>query len=420
MYDFDSYLLYETKPRATLNLKLKVTLKEPVDADVLTESAQKAFRRFPYYRKKLTLDETGAHVFEPSDEDIAVIEESSDRITLGSEETNYFFFAITWEDHTIYFHTSHSICGACGMLMWVKSTLWQYLTDLHKTEIDPAGIMIPSTPVSVDEYAVPDLSKASTDDLIPVKGFGDAYMPIDDYKRYLKDPFSKVLFVPIILPEKDLIRYASANDGSPNSIVSALIFKTLMRVYKDRDVDFLSSAIVDNYRADVGCPNTYQDLVRMLRIKYNSNMADWPIKKLSTVTRGSMYLQMQPELSWIKLKKLMEFRDGIDAAKTHEAKVKYACDHSPIKNASKDTFIVSYVGRENWGGLVDYIDSAFLITDGHLLFELISVSGKLCLSFQQVIDDDKYLEAFLELLDEEHISYEVGSKEPKKLAKIQI
>lgn len=59
----------------------------------------------------------------------------------------------------------------------------------------------------------------------------------------------------------------------------------------------ISAGIVCNYRKDVGCPETYRDLVRVLHARYLPSMKDWPIEKLSTVTRGSMYLQMQPEHS---------------------------------------------------------------------------------------------------------------------------
>ena len=41
-------------------------------------------------------------------------------------------------------------------------------------------------------------------------------------------------------------------------------------------------------------------------------MKDWPIEKLSTVTRGSMYLQMQPEISRETYRKVAAYREKID------------------------------------------------------------------------------------------------------------
>ena len=103
----------------------------------------------------------------------------------------------------------------------------------------------------------------------------------------------------------------------------------------------------------------------MLRVKYTAEMAQWPINKLSSMIRAKMALQMKPELSWAELKRL--FRDGIDAQKGMDNKIKYANEHSLVKTAPYDTFTISYVGNLPWGGISDYVDSVFSITDGHLL-----------------------------------------------------
>ncbi len=421
-YDFDSYFFYETIPRATLNIKLKVNLREPVDGRVLKESAAKAFRRFPYFRRRLWLDETGAHVLEPCDEELAVIEEGPERIVLGSEETHHLFFCITWTGKALYFHGPHSICGGCGLMFWVKATLWQYLTDLHQTKISSEGVLTPLTPFSPAEMALPDLGSAPAEEgsPVPAEAFGNAYMPMDDYERFFKDPFKGAVFIPIVLEEDEVISYARAKGGSPNSIFSSIMFKTLARVFQDREVPFISARIVANYRADVGCPETYRDLVRMLRVKYTPDMADWTIEKLSTMTRERMLLQMGPALSWRELKKTLAFRAEIDGVQSHEGKMKYAFDHSLIKNSPWDTYTISYVGKSPWGGVADYVDSCFFVTDGHFIQEITSLPGKICFSFQQVIEDDKYLKAFCQVLEEEHLHYEVGKMEEKKLARLQL
>ncbi|MCR5176395.1 MAG: hypothetical protein K6C05_06035 [Anaerovibrio sp.] len=419
-YDFDSYFFYETIPRASLNIKMKVNLTEHVDGKVLKDSATKAFHRFPYYRRIMRFDETGAHILEPSEEELVVKEEGAERIVLGSEETNHLFFCITWTGSSIYFHAPHSICGGCGMMVWVQATLWQYLTDLYQTEISSEGILTPLTPFSQSETAIPELSKAPADEGELVNDFGNAYMPMDDYEKYFKDPFKDVVFIPIILEQDEVIGHARANHASPNSLFSAIMFKTLGRVFRDRDVSFISSRIVANYRADVGCPDTYRDLVRMLRVKYTPDMLSWSIGKLSAMTREKMFLQLRPELSWLELKRLMAYRAEIDEVHSHEGKMQYAFDHSLIKNAPWDTYTISYVGNLPWGGLADYVESLFFITDGHFIQEITAVPGKFCFSFQQVVKDDKYLKAFLQILDEENLHYEVGNMEEKNLAGIHL
>ena len=172
-----------------------------------------------------------------------------------------------------------------------------------------------------------------------------------------------------------------------------------------------SGKIICNYRKDVGCPQTYRDLVRMLHVKYTSDLSDYTIDKLSTFARGSMYLQMQPETSVKEYRKLMELRDGIDAQKTFREKAEYALNNSLMRTGVSDTFTVSYVGNIPWGGLAEYIESVYSITDGHLMLEVNTLPDKFCISFQTFTDERKYLNAFLQVLEEEGISYVLGEGE---------
>ena len=414
-YDFDSYFLYESTPQSVLNIRFKVTLKELINPDILNEAAQKAFRRFPYFARTLRIDESGGHVLIPSNSPI-VVKEDRERITLGSEETNHLFFCITWCDNAIYFNCAHTFCGGCGAMFWIKSTLWQYLTDLYHCEILSDGILTPDSPMLPGETALPDMTTQPDSVPLPVPTIDNSYFPVEDYMESMKHPTQDHVFTPVIIEKDELMKYARLNDGSPNSILSSILFKAICKVLKGRnDLQQISSKIACNYRKDVGCPDTYKDMVRLLHVKYSVDMADWSIEKLSTVTRASMYLQMQPELSWQEYQNLMKLRDAIDAQQSHAEKKKYALEHSLLRNGSKSTFVISYAGNEQWGGLGDYIDSVFTLTAGHLMFEVNALPGKFCISFQQVITDDRYLKAFLSILDEEHIHYTVGEMEEKKL-----
>ena len=88
-------------------------------------------------------------------------------------------------------------------------------------------------------------------------------------------------------------------------------------------------------------------------------MKDWPIEKLSTVTRGSMYLQMQPEISRETYRQVVAYRDTIDKIPGKALKTAYALKNSPLRNGVKDTFNVSYVGNVDWGGLSEYVEEVF-------------------------------------------------------------
>ena len=420
-YEFDSYLLYEVTPAVAYTVRVKIQMKETVDGQILRQAAERAFRRFWYFAKTVRLGPDDAFIFENTGMPIVVKEETEVPVVLGSAETNGLYFCVTYTDKTIFFNFAHNFCGGCGAMPWIQATLWQYLTDRYHTAVSREGIVVPNDPVYAREMAYPDAEALPDDE--PLGGYkgGNSYVPMEEYMTYFSNPSAGTVYYPIEIGNKELMKYAKENDGSPNSILCAVFFKALSRVYRDNpQAAQISAKIVANYRNDVGCPYTYRDLVRLLHVKYTADMADWSIEKLSTMTRGSMYLQMQPEFGVQEYKKLVEFRNGIDEQKTFQEKAGYALTNSLMRADVTDTFTVSYVGNISWGGLAEYIESVNSITDGHLMLEVNSLPDKFCISFEQFTDDRKYLDAFLQVLDEEGISYTAGEAEPTGLPGIQL
>ena len=416
-YDFDSYLLYEVTPSSLYTAKVVVELNVPVNGDILREAAQKAFRRFPYYSRTVRLDDHGAYVLEPCDKPICVFEEG-EQVVLGTEQTNRLLFAITYSPSTVYFNFCHNFCGGCGAMPWIKSTLWHYLTD-EGYAIDSEGILTPDSPIPPEETAVPDPESFPEEEVIGRYTGGDSYVPIKDYLPYLTNPSKGgQVYYPITIDKSALMRFARENDGSPNSILSAAMFRMSSRVFPKAKQ--ISCGIVCNYRKDVGCPDTYRDLVRVLHARYLPSMKDWPIEKLSTVTRGSMYLQMQPEISRETYRQVVAYRDTIDKIPGKALKTAYALKNSPLRNGVKDTFNVSYVGNVDWGGLSEYVEEVFSLTEGHLMLEVNSARDKICIAFQVLNRDEDFIREFLKVLDEEGISYEIGEMMESRLPQISI
>ena len=416
-YDFDSYLLYEVTSASLYTAKVMVELSVPVNGDVLRGAARKAFRRFPYYSRTVRTDEYGAYVLEPCEEPICVFEEGNP-VTLGTAQTNGLLFAITYGQSTVYFNFCHNFCGGSGAMPWIKTTLWQYLKDAG-CPADPEGIIMPDAPIMPGETSVPDPGSFPEEEVIGQYKGGDSYYPLKEYLGYFVSPSnSGQAFYPITIEQSALMEYARDNDGSPNSILSALMFRMCSRVFPKAGQ--ISGGIICNYRKDVGCPDTYRDLVRVLHARYLPQMKDWPIEKLSTVTSGSMYLQMQPELSRETYRQVLAYRDEIDRREGNLFKKRYALKNSPLRAGAKDTFNISYVGKVDWGGLSPYVLEMYSLTEGHLMLEIDAVRGRFCIAFQVLNRDERYIEEFLKVLTEEGIPYEVGEMEESRLPQIEI
>ena len=103
------------------------------------------------------------------------------------------------------------------------------------------------------------------------------------------------------------------------------------------------------------------------------------------------------------------YHSGIDEQKTLKDKKKYAVSQSPLrgKDAIMNTFVVSYSGNFDLGDLAEYIDRYYGISEGHLMLDVTAKGDRIYLSFQQMIRNTKYVDAFKAILDENGISYQV-------------
>ena len=372
----DVYLLYEYRKKNAFTVRMKITLDEAVDEALLTQAASEAMTRFPYYSVKVDLDEGENYVLLPNDRQIKVLPEKDERLVLGSEEVAEHLFAITWRDNSIWFNWAHCMCGAYGAMYWIKTTLYQYLTKKYGPLTPPVDLKEVGSVVDEAEYACPD-----------VKAFMD---------------------------------YAKKIDGSPNSVLAAIMMKTSARYFPQKDGWHISAKIADDYRKDSGCSKSYRDYVRFIHVKYDWDMEKESIERLSQRARGAIITQMQPENSFEWYRRLDEARKGIDEQPDLKSKKKYAQKHSIYKSDARDTYMVSYVGKTDWGGMADYIDSLYVITDGNMMLEVMAMPDKICVTFQLLSKNSKLLDMFCEVLDEEKIAYQVSERMVRNMPDIQL
>ena len=76
----DIYLLYEYMEKVPFTVRMKVCLDVPVDAEILTDAAQEAISRLPYFSVKVGLDAGQNYTLEHNDKPVAVLPEKDDVI----------------------------------------------------------------------------------------------------------------------------------------------------------------------------------------------------------------------------------------------------------------------------------------------------------------------------------------------------
>ena len=406
-YSPDAYLLHESGKFITFNIRVKIVMKEAVDGDVLTAAAEKAFVRFPYYSKQIKIDEEGGIDLIPNPRTICVSPVSSKRTYLFSKEVNYQPCSIEYEDNCIYFNMYHGMCGGCGTFLWIKTTVYEYICARYGVRPDPGTTIMVDTPVSEDEFAFPKLEDIPKDTPEAHIRKDEVWFPgLEFLFGFGNLIFSDSVHYELQIPKKNLMKYVSENDGSPLAVVAAIMAKALFRALPKNELP-LRIETSHNYREEVGCPKTHQDLLSHVFYFVPHHTKDWPISKLCTLIRGSTYLQTQPEYAYETLRRFYDYTDIVDSVKGLKEKNECAAKNTHRRPDVHNSFIINYVGREDWGSMTEYVERAHVITDSHLLFEILDLGENFCITLMQMNKKKKYIDHFCKILEEENLPYKV-------------
>lgn len=417
----DTYLLYETRPDASSNTNIRFALEitEDINGEILSEAANEAIKRYPYFSVRIKI-ENGSYIFVPNSLPIVVMKTKMPSVPLGSEEVNYHLNYIDYTDDTIYFNISHSITDAAGYIPFIKSVLYQYLIRTHNEPISTEGINLPDSDFSHGEFDFPKISSLPESDFSLVKDAKMGYFPADDYINAMKNPdFKNDGYYCISMKQRELMKYVHSNDASPAAIIAVFMFKALAPLWP-KEEDVFSVGIACNFRNAVNCPNAFHSISRALHAQYKRSYLDMPVDKLGTITRGMIMLQSQPENSVIHMKKILKFHENVDSIKTIDEKKKYCLSEGVFTKGCKDTYNVSYVGQTDFGAMNKFVRSMNTIAFGNLLVEINAIGNMFYITFNQVIKTDKYINAFLNTLNEAGLSYSVSNYKTKNIAPLQL
>lgn len=417
----DIYLLYEYMEKLPFTVRFKVQLDAPIDEKLLDRAAQEAIERYPYFKVQVGLDKDQNYTLTHNVRPIAVLPEEDRRLVLGSEEVNRHLFAITYRDDCIWFNFSHAPCGAFGGMFWFKTTLYQYMIKRYGDLAAPKDLKLPDSPVTYGELFFPDADALPKDEPLYRYDGGDSNLALTRTLKYLLNPFVKdCYYYQIEIPSKEFMDYAAKIDGSPNTILAAMMYKASTRFLKEKKDTHLSVRIAADYRDDIGACESYRDFVRFIHIRYEWDMKNESIEKLNMRARGAVIKQNQAELGVERFVRLQKAHDDVDAQPDLKSKKKYALSNSAFRNDPRDNSTISYVGKMDWGEMDRHIKGLYTITDGDLMLEMNALSDKFCITFQLVDKKREPLERFCEILDGEKIPYTVSDRYVRYLPKIEL
>ena len=418
-YSIDTYPLYKDEKNFAFVVRAKARMKERVDIDVLRVAANKAIKRYPYFAVKIEIDESNAYVRVPNDKEVVVLPIGDKTPYLGSKEVNGHLLFLECDGKDIYFNISHTMCGGRGLQPWIMTTLWQYVADKYGIEPYAPNIRKPGEPLLEGEMDEPTLDTLPKDEPIYEYKSKNPHVMISDYMRALLVPFLRNdNYRVLTFSQKDIMTYAKGNDSSVAAFFLVTVAKALDRLLPEK-VTVIGGEMAHNLSANIGFKNTHSDILSHIHIDYTRDQLKMDMEKLGTMTRGQIILQTDPSVSSNELRGKLELFEKLDDIHGIEAKRKYMKENDPStgKDAKHGTYYVNYTGQMDWGEVADYIESFVAIVEGHLMLEVTSVGDKIFVCFMQMLNTEKYINAFQAVLKELGIPYTMEGPFPKKLSR---
>ena len=421
-YSIDTYPLYKDEKRFAFVVRAKLRMKDSVDIDVLRSAANKAIKRYPYFAVKVEVDESGSYVRVPNDKDIAVLPMGDKTPFLCSKAVNEHLLFLEVDGRDIYFNISHTMCGGRGLQPWIMTTVWQYVADKYGIVPNAPSIRKPGEPLLDGETDEPTLDMLPREEPIYEYKSKNPKVLIADYMNGLFNPFVRNSNYRVLtFSQKEILSFAKGNDSSVAAFFLIAVAKALDKLLPEKDA-VIGGEIAHNMSANIGLKNAHCDILSHIHIDYTREQLKMDMEKLGTMTRGQIILQTDPTVSCKELKEKLALYEALDNIQGIKAKRKYMKQHDPStgKDAKHGTYIVNYTGQMDWGEVADYIESYVLIVEGHVMLEVTSVGEKIFVCFMQILDTDKYINAFREVMNELGISFTMEGPFPKKLPKHQL
>ena len=407
-HNIDSYELSRSGKMIKYSVRIRVTMKDDVDIDVLRKSVNTAIKRYPYFRKQIIVDIDSSFDLIDNDKDIVVIETSDNLPLLGSEKVNKHLFYADCDGKDINFNISHSLAGGKGFTPLVETCLYQYVVDKYGVDVDAPGIRKPDSDLLDGEDGDIDISRFDLEDKLYLKKKKRGYTLLGAYIKNLLFPSRQnSQYYILSFDSKDIIKYSKGNDSSVASAFMVFIFKAMCKVLP-RSAKNISCGISHNPVAQFGYPNIHSDILTHVCVGYNRDMEKYDNERLGTITRSQIYLQSDPNYACIELMKRFTNNANLDLRNNYISKKLYSIFKcSILSSGGGGTFMLNYTGYRDFGQLADYVESYVFLVDGHVMTEITSMSDKLFMCFMQMDQNPKYIRAIKQVFNENSIPYTI-------------
>ena len=374
-----------------------LTLRDPLDGDLLRYAVEEMRARFPYFYVKPAY--RGNDLITVPNELPMTVRNTWEPIRFHSEASNDHLGAWKYEGHRLAFEISHSLTDGAGFMPYIKSTMFLYLSKATGRTFDPAGFCLPGDVIPESETGNPFRGL----DVDSVKAPLYKKKPIPDFFRLLDPANSDKTVFFMKLSETQIMQYCRDNDSSPNVLIPVMLARAARRLDPENEKTVTVSICID-HKAMLRLPHNYRMFVGEAILDFPKERDLEDLTKTSTIARGQLMLQAQPQNSLWEIKQMKRMLPP------------------PSPDIAQASICVSYVNSRNFGPLDPYIEELYIVTSlskiTDILCEISCINHSFFLSFMQPYSSEKYFRCFLDELESAGITYEVLRSEPLRLCGI--
>ena len=153
MLEFYEPILNLNDPEQHNTMGIILSLRDPVNGEILRSAVEKLRCRFPYFYVKAACRE-GDTVTVPNPLPMSV-RNTWEPIRLHSEASNFHLAAWKYEGRRLSFEISHALTDGAGVLPYIKSAMYLYLSEATGQAFDPAGFRLPGDSIPESETGNP-------------------------------------------------------------------------------------------------------------------------------------------------------------------------------------------------------------------------------------------------------------------------
>jgi len=400
--------IYETAKFDPHTFRITVKLKDLIDGDVLKNAVEKTSKRYPYFCVRM-ISEGDKLFFETNPAPIPVLV-GNERTVLGSEETSGHLLAFRYWKNRLYIEIFHGLTDGGGIAPLIKTLLYYYLSDYYKIEFPTDGIRLAGEEIGDAEWEDPGARRIPDGTSIVVPKWNKKAIQLGDAGIAHLTPDSVVYNVRI--SEEEFMRFNISNDGSPATIVSLLLARTVSELHPDSALPPVIAMCV-NQRKAIRAPMAHQSLVGDVRLPYTNRMKGLSFTEQATCFRGMVSLQSNDDMVWEEIRDYQNLMKHLETLKTNEERREF-CFNRMNELSRCLTASVSYVGKANLGDFERYIQEYEVLpstvlpsTHVPLSIEMSAMNGYFFLNFMQFFPETDYFLTFISQLRKNNINYDV-------------